>query len=185
MREAGYYHVYNRGCNRQPIFLDDDNYVFLLRKVKACLPLYDLTIIAYCLMPNHYHLLVHARQEDVLSPFLQRLFSGYVQAFNKQHGRSGTLFEGRARWVAVTSDPYVLQLCRYIHLNPVKAGLVGDPAAWPYSNYLDCAGLRSGTIRDDAFMHMFFTSPADYADFVMGALGDELGGAGLEAYMLD
>ncbi len=185
MREPGYYHVYNRGCNRQPIFVEADNYVYLLRKVKEYLPLYDLTIVAYCLMPNHYHLLVHVRHEDVLAPFLQRLFSAYVQAFNKQQERSGTLFEGRAKGVLVASDAYVLELCRYIHLNPVKAGLVRDPADWAYSNYLDYIGLRTGAIRDDEFMRMYFTSPADYAEFVTGSRHGVPDPVELEPYLLD
>ena len=128
MHLAGhYYHTYNRGCNREPIFANDGNYRFLLRRAKLFLADYPLSVIAYCLMPNHYHFLLRPEDDEALSPFLQRLFNSYTQAFNKQQHRSGTLFEGRAKSVPVDSDQYVLYLCRYIHLNPVKAGLVADP----------------------------------------------------------
>jgi putative transposase len=79
-------------------------------------------------MPSHYHFLLRPEEDGLLSRFIQRLFNSYTQAFNKQQGRSGTLFEGRAKSVRVDTDEYVLHLCRYIHLNPVRAGLVAHPA---------------------------------------------------------
>lgn len=140
-----YYHVYNRGCNRERIFANDGNYLFLLRRAKTYLDQVPLTVIAYCLMPNHYHLLLRPEEDGVVAPFIQRLFNSYSQAFNKQQRRSGTLFQGRAQTVLVDSDEYVLHLCRYIHLNPVHAGLVPHPGRWPYSNFLEWVERRNGT----------------------------------------
>ena len=168
MHLAGrYYHVYNRGCNREAIFANDRNYLFLLRRVKSFLSNYPLSMVAYCLMPNHYHLLLRPEEDGALSPFVQRLFSSYTQAFNKQQRRSGTLFEGRAKSVLVDADEYVLHLCRYIHLNPVKAGLVADPGEWPYSNYLEWVERRRGNLVDRAFVRGYFATPDAYEAFVM------------------
>jgi REP element-mobilizing transposase RayT len=102
-----YYHVYNRGVNRQPIFANEENYHFLLRRVKQFLPLYQTSIIAYSLMPNHYHFLVGVDQEGALSAFFPRLFNSYSQAFNRQQWRAGTLFEGRAKSIIVDESRYV------------------------------------------------------------------------------
>lgn len=96
-----YYHVYNRGCNREPIFANDGNYLFLLQRAKRFLADYSLSVIAYCLMPNHYHFLLRPGKDDALSRFIQRLFNSYTQAFNIQQGRRGTLFEGRAKSILV------------------------------------------------------------------------------------
>ena len=94
MHLAGhYYHVYNRGCNRQPIFANAGNYLFLLRRAKSFLVSYPLSVIAYCLMPNHYHFLLRQETDQVLSKFVNVLFNAYVQAVNRQQGRKGTLFK--------------------------------------------------------------------------------------------
>jgi len=145
MHLAGhYYHVYNRGCNRQHIFANDGNYRFLLRRAKSFLVDYSLSVIAYCLMPNHYHFLLRPNKDGELSRFVQRLFNSYTQAFNKQ--------QGRAKNILVDTDEYIVHLCRYIHLNPVKAGLVAHPGEWPYSNYLEWVERRRGTLVDRAFV---------------------------------
>lgn len=86
-----FFHVYNRGVNRQQIFACEENYLFLLRQIKAFLPNYAISIIAYCLMPNHYHFLIRVEIDGALSPFIQRLFNSYSQAFNKQQGRKRTV----------------------------------------------------------------------------------------------
>jgi putative transposase len=125
-----YYHVYDRGVNRQPIFAHEDNYHFLLRRVKQFLLLYPLRVIAYVLMPNHYHFLVGVDKDEALSPFFQRLFNSYSQAFNRQQSRSGTLFEGRAKSILVNETNYIYALVRYVPINPVVAGLVKDPGDW-------------------------------------------------------
>jgi REP element-mobilizing transposase RayT len=169
-----YYHVYNRGVNRQRIFANEGNYCFLLRRAKRYLKDYDLSVIAYCLMPNHYHFLLRPEADDALSRFIQRLFNSYTQAFNKQHGRSGTLFEGRAKSILVDDERYVLYLCRYVHLNPVKARLVAHPSEWPYSNYLEWVGQRSGTLVDRAFVQAYFSMPTDYGSFVTSAIDESL-----------
>ena len=185
MHLAGhYYHVYNRGCNRERIFANDDNYLFLLRRAKSFLAGYPLSVIAYCLMPNHYHFLLRPEEDSALSPFIQRLFNSYTQAFNKQQGRSGTLFEGRAKSILVDTDEYVLHLCRYIHLNPVRAGLVTHPGEWPYSNYLEWVEQRGGTLADRAFVRQYFPTPADYETFVMNEV-DPLLEQKLQVYYLD
>ena len=185
MHLAGhYYHIYNRGCNRERIFANDGNYTFLLRRAKSFLADYPLTIVAYCLLPNHYHFLLRPGQDGVLSRFIQRLFSSYTQAFNKQQGRSGTLFEGRAKTIRVDNDAYILHLCRYIHINPVKAGLVACPGEWPYSNYLEWVGQRGGTLVDRAFVEGYFPTPDAYETFVASEIDPSLEQR-LRAYCLD
>ncbi len=89
MHLAGHYHnVYNRGFNRERIFANDGNYVFLLRRAKSFLADYPLSVIAYCLMPNHYHFLLRPDADGTLSRSIQGLFNGHAQPFNKQQGRS-------------------------------------------------------------------------------------------------
>jgi putative transposase len=178
------YHVYNRGCNRERIFANADNYLFLLRRAKRFLPEYPLTVIAYCLMPNHYHFLLRPEKDGAIGPFLQRLFNSYTQAFNRQQGRSGTLFEGRARSILVDSEEYLLHLCRYIHLNPVQAGLVAHPGQWPYSNYPEWTERRNGTLVDRDFVRQYFPPAMDYERFVMGEVGEALQ-AKLQPYYLE
>jgi putative transposase len=117
-------------------------------------------------MPNHYHFVLRQDGDIPISTFIQRLFQIYTQAFNKQQGRKGPLFEGRFRHVHVDRDEYVIHLCRYVHLNPVTAGLVSDPAEWPYSNYLEWIEARSGTLVDRAFVRQFFPMPDAYVTFV-------------------
>ena len=160
------YHVYNRGCNRQDIFANEGNYVFLLRRGKSYLKDARVSVIAYCLMPNHYHFLLRSEEDEAIPRFIQRLFNSYTQAFNKQQGRSGTLFEGRAKSVLVDRDEYAVHLCRYIHLNPVRAGLVRHPEEWPYSNYLEWVERRQGTLMDRAFVRQYFPCAADYEAFL-------------------
>jgi len=173
-----YYHVYNRGVNREDIFRSEDNYLFLLHRIKRFLPDYALSIIAYCLMPNHYHLLIRVEQDNALSPFVQRIFNSYTQAFNRQQQRSGTLFESRAKSKIINVNSYLIHIARYIHMNPVQAGLVRDPEDWLYSNYREWVGLRAGTLYDPEFVKEMFSSPQEYQSFVRSeiprSLKDEL-----------
>ncbi|OGO36627.1 MAG: hypothetical protein A2W35_16565 [Chloroflexi bacterium RBG_16_57_11] len=162
-----YYHIHNRGVNREPIFRQLDNYIFLLRRMKESASKSSITIIAYCLMPNHYHLLVRQESESPVSEFIQAIFNSYTKAYNKAFNRTGTLFEGTYKAILVAEDPYLLHLCRYIHRNPLDAGLVDDPSEWPYSNYLEWVGSRSGSLIDLELVHAFFPEPEKYTRFVM------------------
>lgn len=129
-----FYHLYNRGCNKEKIFFDEDNYRYLLKKVKKTYKHYKIKIIAYCLMPNHYHFMIQQISERQAADWIQTLFKGYVQAVNKQQNRSGTLFQGQVRHKLIHKENYLVHISRYIHYNPVDAGLVDKPEDWPYSN---------------------------------------------------
>ncbi len=156
------YHIFNRGCNRERIFFTDANYVYLLKKIKETHGKYGANLIAYCLMPNHYHFLVQQQTDRPLSDWLQNIFNGYSQAINKQERRSGTLFQGRPKNIDIYDDRYFIQLALYIHYNPVEAGLVKKPEDWLYSNYLEWAGKRNGSLVDREMVNAYFRSPADY-----------------------
>jgi REP element-mobilizing transposase RayT len=163
---GNYYHLYNRGAGRQDIFLETDNYHFVLRKIKKYAAQFEITVIAYCLMPNHYHLLVRQNADTPAGLLPQHVCNSYTKAYNQRYQRSGTLFEGRYEAILIQQESHLLHLCRYIHLNPVKAGLVAHPAAWDYSNYLEWIDQRPGTIIDRHFVQAYFPQPPQYINFV-------------------
>jgi putative transposase len=164
---GGYYHLYNRGSSKLDIFLEPENYSFVLRLIQQYLPQLQLSLLAYCLLPNHYHFLI--RQDGACPPGMlsQRVFNSYSKAFNKRYRHSGTLFEGPYRIKPVLEDSYLLHLCRYIHANPVKHGLAEHPGRWPYSNYAEWVGERPDTLLDRKFIDQNFSSAGDYAQFVL------------------
>ncbi len=140
--QDGYYHVYNRGVNRQNIFRSGENYRYLIRTMNRVKP-DSIILLAFCLMPNHYHFLIRQESEEPAHVFLQALFNVYTKAFNRMHRRTGTLFEDRFRAVEITEDRHLLHLCRYIHLNPVQAGLVSRAEEWEFSDYREWVGQSS------------------------------------------
>lgn len=181
-----YYHIYNRGAGGQLIFQEDENYLFLLRRVKEYAAALDVTVIAYCLMPNHYHFLLRQEGEQPAGRLAQRVFNSYTKALNRRYGRSGTLFEGPYKAVHVDESVYLLHLCRYIHANPVRHGRVSDVEGWLYCNYPEWTGTRSGTLVDWAFVEQHFPVAGSYRKFVLDYLsGLDRPPAGLEAYLLE
>ncbi len=172
--QHNYYHIYNRGAGRHNLFLEKDNYHYVLRRVKEYSRKFQLAVIAYCLMPNHYHFLIRQDSVVLVSELPKRVFGGYSRAVRQRYDWTGTLFEGRFQAKHVNTDTYLLHLCRYIHANPVKDGLVHVPEDWPYSNYQEWIGLRDGTLIDRPFVAEHFPSSADYIAFVNDYLAGQL-----------
>lgn len=160
MNDQAYFHVYNRAVAGQQLFLREQNYEYLKRQSRLFATEGDIEILAYCLMPTHYHFLLGAADRTQASRFIQRLFNSYTQAFNRQNTRTGTLFESRAKFKRIETDEYLLQVARYIHLNPVEAGLVKYPEAWKHSNYEEF-------IKDsENFVLSYFSNAKDYSGFL-------------------
>lgn len=127
------YHVFNRGAHQLTIFRKPRHFrkcVGLLLKYSAH---YNVSLLAYCLMPNHYHLIVKHEDDGSISRFLQTSFNSFVQYYNILESHSGTLFQGAAKSTLVDTDDYLLQVIRYVHTNPVSAKLVKTAADWEFS----------------------------------------------------
>jgi len=161
-----YYHFYNRGRSRLDIFIEPENYLFVIQKIKIFAQKYSLSMIAYCLMPNHYHFLVRQDGEFPAGLLPQRVFNSYSKAFNLRYAHHGTLFESPYQVKAVEKDDHLMHLCRYIHGNPQRARLVQRVDAWPFSNYPEWVGLRNWGLCDQDFVKENFPKPKDYADYV-------------------
>lgn len=117
------YHVIARGIERRDIFLDDDDRHLFVQRLSSLLDTTSTSCLAWSLIPNHFHLLL--RTSDVkLATFMRRLLTGYAVVFNLRHNRSGHLFQNRYKSIICQEDEYLLELVRYIHLNPVRAGIV-------------------------------------------------------------
>ncbi|MEG4851052.1 transposase [Microcoleus sp. B5-D4] len=172
--QAGnYYHVYNRGNNRQLIFFERENYIDFLRQLRNHLIIHGVDIIAYCLMPNHYHLLVYLQTDD-FSKLMQSFTLSYAKAINKRYQRVGSLFQGRFQAIHVDGEDYLLHLTRYIHLNPVCANIVEKAEDWEFSSYQEYIDLRQGSLpKIDGVRSQFFSADA-YRDFLEGSTSDKL-----------
>lgn len=183
--EGCYYHIFNRAVGSELLFVNPENYNYCIELIERYSTRYAITVVAYCLMPNHYHFLLRQETGLPVSKFINVLFNGYVQAFNRQQDRTGTLFEGRFKHRVIDKDAYLLHLCRYIHLNPFKANLVRYPEDWYYSDYLEWIGARPSTINKDLIMQGLFTSSDEYKLFVYDEMENQKQLTNIEKYLLD
>ena len=165
-----YYHIYNRGARHRSVFLDDTDFRNALQALKSYSSRYHIAIIAYCLMPNHYHWLIRQDGEISARYLMQYVFNGYVKGFNARHQSTGTLFEGPYHARLVDRDDYLRHLCRYIHANPVRHGFATAPELWPYSNYMEWIGQRPGTLVDCNFIQTHFPDVEQYTASVYAYL---------------
>lgn len=165
LKRNHYYHLYNRGHNRNPIFFQLHNYIFFLGRFRKYVVGSHADIIAYVFMPNHYHLLVQCKN-DQLSQAMQQLTISYTKAINQRFARVGALFQGSFKAKLIDSDQYLIHLSRYIHLNPVRASLVERAEDWLFSSYRDYIGLRRGTLPKPDKLLVQFENQQAYKAFV-------------------
>lgn len=172
LQVGGYYHVYSRGNNRDDIFVERRNYAYFLKLYALHIePVADT--FAYCLMPNHFHVLVRIKeQKDPSCPRPSQSFSNllnaYARAFNNARGRTGALFQRPFGRIEVTSDSYFARLVVYIHRNPKKHGFVDDFREWPYSSYHTLLATQPTRLKREEVLGWFGSS----RDLVEAHLGE-------------
>ena len=173
---GGLYHVTSRGDRREDIFLDDADRHAWLAIFGAVCKRCNWICHAWCQMSNHYHVVVET-VEGNLSQGMRQLNGVYTQTFNRTHGRVGHVFQGRYRAVIVEKDAYLLELLRYVVLNPVRAGMVADAADWPWSSYgamVGTAGQPEWLQTDwglGQFSRVRSQAVLSYVDFVRAGVG--------------
>ena len=164
------YHVTSRGNERRPVFRDDQVRCAFFAVLDRTVARWRWVVHAYCLMGNHYHLLIETPEAN-LSRGMRQLNGEYTQSFNRRHKRSGHLFQGRFHALLVEKETHLLELCRYVVLNPVRGRMVSQAADWPWSSY----GATAGKAKAPAFLKTGWilaqfsprrTAPAAYEAFV-------------------
>ena len=177
--EGGFYHVTARGNEKRAIFEDEKDFVKLRDILKEYSGRFGVNLYCYVLMNNHYHLLIETPGAN-LTAFMHNVQSHYTNYFNRRHNRVGHLFQGRYKALIVDRDSYLLELSRYIHLNPVRAGLAAGPEEWRWSSYGACVTtghpdaewLACGGILK-YFGRSKKTAANKYRDFVREKIGEE------------
>ncbi len=169
-----YYHIYNRGNDGHRIFLEPENYAFFLRRLRKYCDHPPVQLVAYALMPNHYHAIVYLDGTSDFSNVLRGFTTSYVRAFNKWHGRYGYLSQGNTKARLIENDEHLIHVCRYVHLNPVIARLVERPEQWEHSDYRewisDSQHVRKSCLK---VRSAHFDTGAQYVAFVMGYLAEQ------------
>lgn len=183
-------HVIVRGIEKRDIFLDDRDRQAFLRRLSKLLQETETDCLAWALLPNHLHLLLRPKLTK-LAVLMRRLLTGYAVTFNLRHGRSGYLFQNRYKSIVCEEEPYLLELVRYIHLNPIRAGVANDMGEldyYPWCGHAVLIGTRElpGQNTDEVlarFGQRTTGSRRRYRQFVMDGISqgkrDELVGGGL------
>jgi len=188
--ENCYYHVFNRGVGveKRDVFLDEQDYkifkyylsVYLLPK-EVSLQLYkkvplrllaknlntEVELITYCLMPNHFHLLLKQAAAESISKFMKQLINAYTQYFNTKYQRVGGLFQGRFKAVLIETDELLLHISRYIHLNPLASGLITKLELYPWSSYDEYMGKQKDSLCQKEIILNQFPSTDHYKQFIL------------------
>lgn len=148
-------HITQRAAGKDILFIDDNDYLSMLALMKELSEKYTVSVYAFCLMPNHMHLLIRPDKNN-LDQFIRDLCGRYAAKFNRRYERRGHLFGGPFRQAVVFDDAYLLAVSLYIHLNPVRAGLVGDPGSYRFSSSLlyMASASKSAFVRPDAVLSL-------------------------------
>jgi len=165
------YHLTSRGDRQEPIFLDDTDRRLFLDLLFKEVRQQKWICYAYCLMDNHYHLLIETPEANLVRG-MRRLNGVYTQSFNRRHRRVGHVFQGRYKALLIDRENYLLELCRYVVLNPVRAGLVQRPEQWSWSSYQRTAtGEGTEALAVEKILSLF-PSQAAYRQFVAEGAGN-------------
>jgi putative transposase len=183
-------HVMARGIEGRDIFRDTKDREAFLKRLSDLVKKGNVQLLAWCLMPNHFHLLLRTREMS-LATMMRRLMTGYAVWHNRRHDRKGHLFQNRYKSIVVEEDPYFLELVRYIHLNPVRAKIldsVSQLGRYPYTGHAVLMGHHKFSAQDVAWVLSLFgkrkvVSRKRYLDFVEAGFNqgrrEDLGGGGL------
>ena len=155
-------HFYNRVVHNELLFREDKDYIQFLLSFKKSIEEIPSSVYAYCLMPNHFHFLLKQNSTIPLYKIFNKTLSSYVQKYNIKYSRKGSIFAHPLQSKLMVDDEQIITLCKYIHLNPVKAGLVNEPEEWKFSNYREWIGVRQGELFDDFILKNNFIDIADY-----------------------
>jgi REP-associated tyrosine transposase len=165
------YHVIVRGNQRQRTFLSDSDYQAYLQRLARYRKRYGYRVHAYCLMPNHVHLLLESSHEP-LAKLMQGLQQSYSQYFNLRHRKVGHVFQGRYKAIVCERDEYLLELVRYIHLNPVRSGLVKEPGRYLYSGHKAYVEGKATEMIEPGPVLRMLGGKARYREFVRDGIKD-------------
>ena len=185
-RKNAFYHIFNQGVEKREIFLDEEDYRLFqrylftyLRPIEEVLEMdpdiplrltskslsEELGLIAYCLMPNHFHLLVRQKTENAVPKLLKQLTNAYTLHFNERYSRVGSLMQGRYKAVEVADEELLIHLARHIHLNPLAAVIVKTPEAHRWSSYPDYLGLKADIPAEKDKILSYFPSVGAFKGF--------------------
>lgn len=186
LKEDSVYHIFNRGVEKRDIFLDDQDFrVFLfylyiyITPVKQVLIKYpdfplrlqgknlsdEIKLLGYCLMPNHFHLLIEQKTKNGIPNFMKQAINGYTIYFNQKYKRVGSLMQGRYKAVSIDSDNLLIHVLRYIHLNPVSIGLTKELDQYKWSSYLDYLDKPNELVCSKKLLSSYFKGKQDFENF--------------------
>lgn len=162
------FHVTGRGNAQSEIFLDEIDYMVYLRVLATVVARFGWICHSYCLLPNHVHVFLETPEPN-LGKGMRILNGMYAQRFNGRYERVGHVFQGPYKAESLIRDRHLLEVCRYIPMNPVRAGLCDDPASWPWSSYSALAGLSEPpSFLEIRFVRSLFGGSDGYRAFVAG-----------------
>tara|TARA_R110001599_G_scaffold144529_1_gene326187 strand:- start:3810 stop:4379 length:570 start_codon:yes stop_codon:yes gene_type:complete len=157
VQSTNYYHIFNQGNNGENIFIEEMNYVYFLELIKKhLLPVID--ILSYCLLKNHFHLLVYVKEieeEEKISQSFSNFFNSYSKAINKKYKRSGSLFRDRFKRIRIEDEVYLKKLIIYINLNPIYHQFVKNINAHKHSSYLSLISDKSTLLKREEVISLF------------------------------
>lgn len=156
------YHVLNRGNGKQNIFHKEQDYKVFVDLMKEAGNRYSVKIFAYCLMPNHFHIILMPLKIGELSRWMQWLMTSHVRRYHKNYGTSGHIWQGRFKSFIVQEDNYLLTVIRYVEGNPVRAGLVNSARDWLWSSHRETTSVKSKFLIDKIPIEL----PNDWTKYV-------------------
>lgn len=161
-----YIHIVNHAIDGKDLFYDPGDYKTYLTFLKEQMS-EDYSVIAYCLMPNHFHFLIRQNAYSAVSALFEQPHKRYARYYNSKYDSSGRIFRNKLAHKYVMEDNYLVAACAYIHANPLQANLVSLPEDWEFSNFREFMGIRNGTLFSIQFVEDYIGNREDYRNMVI------------------